>query len=72
MHLYDFSNFNLKNVTFSLKLLMSACLQASTVNITVGSHVWVEDPQLAWINGEIVKIDGQNVHVNTTNGKKVL
>nr|GMC70076.1 myosin-17-like isoform X1 [Ipomoea batatas] len=51
---------------------MSACLQASTVNITVGSHVWVEDPQLAWINGEIVKIDGQNVHVNTTNGKKVV
>lgn len=51
---------------------MSARLQASTINITVGSHVWVEDPQLAWINGEIIKIDGQNVHVNTTNGKKVL
>ena len=47
-------------------------LQASLVNIIVGSHVWVEDPALAWIDGEVIRIDGQDVHVQTTNGKKVI
>lgn len=46
-------------------------LQAAPVNIIVGSHVWVEDPVLAWIDGEVTQLDGQDVHVNTTNGKKV-
>ncbi|XP_042055501.1 myosin-17-like [Salvia splendens] len=45
---------------------------ASLVNIIVGSHVWVEDPALAWIDGEVIRIDGQDVHVQTTNGKKVV
>ncbi|XP_073043958.1 myosin-17-like [Primulina eburnea] len=44
---------------------------ASPVNIIVGSHVWVEDPVLAWIDGEVHKIDGQDVQVHTTNGKKI-
>ncbi|CAI0627898.1 unnamed protein product [Linum tenue] len=42
------------------------------VNIIVGSHVWVEDPEAAWVDGEVVKIDGEQVHVNATNGKKVV
>ncbi|KAJ9551200.1 hypothetical protein OSB04_015245 [Centaurea solstitialis] len=45
-------------------------LQAAPVNIIVGSHVWVEDPSLAWIDGEVTKINGQELHVHTTNGKK--
>lgn len=45
---------------------------ASPVNIVVGSHVWVEDPGLAWIDGQVTRIDGQDVHVQTTNGKKVV
>lgn len=46
-------------------------LQATSVNIIVGSHVWVEDPELAWIDGEVFKIAGDEVHVHTTNGKTV-
>ncbi|KAL2229130.1 UNVERIFIED_CONTAM: Myosin-17 [Sesamum indicum] len=46
--------------------------KASPVNIVVGSHVWVEDPGLAWIDGQVTRIDGQDVHVQTTNGKKVV
>ncbi|KAG2311288.1 hypothetical protein Bca4012_025720 [Brassica carinata] len=42
------------------------------VNIIVGSHVWIEDPGLAWIDGEVVKINGEDVHVQTTNGKTVV
>lgn len=45
-------------------------LQAS-VNIIVGSHVWVEDPKLAWKDGEVIKIHGQDVHVKTSDGKEV-
>nr|DAD49059.1 TPA_asm: hypothetical protein HUJ06_018996 [Nelumbo nucifera] len=42
------------------------------VNIVVGSHVWVEDPLLAWIDGEVTRINGHEIHINTTNGKKVV
>lgn len=46
-------------------------LQAAPVNIIVGTHVWVDDPVLAWIDGEVFKISGEDVHVHTTNGKTV-
>ncbi|KAB5552541.1 hypothetical protein DKX38_009852 [Salix brachista] len=42
---------------------------ATTDNIIVGSHVWVEDPVLAWIDGEVLRINGGEVHVQATNGK---
>lgn len=45
---------------------------AAPVNIVVGSHVWVEDPGLAWVDGEVSLINGQEVEVRTTNGKKVV
>ncbi|RVX05381.1 Myosin-17 [Vitis vinifera] len=48
------------------------CLQAAPVNIIVGSHVWVEDPVLAWIDGEVFRINSQEVHVHITNGKTVV
>ncbi|XVF86852.1 hypothetical protein PTKIN_Ptkin18bG0075400 [Pterospermum kingtungense] len=41
-------------------------------NIIIGSHVWVEDPGLAWIDGEVIRINGNEVHVKTTNGKTVV
>ena len=46
-------------------------MQASLDNIIVGSHVWVEDPVLAWVDGEVFKINGNEVHAHTTNGKTV-
>ena len=41
------------------------------MNVIVGSHVWVEDPKEAWIDGEVLKIDGQEVQIQTTNEKMV-
>ncbi|KAG9452106.1 hypothetical protein H6P81_005010 [Aristolochia fimbriata] len=41
------------------------------VNIIVGSHVWVEDPGTAWIDGEVTKISGTSAEIDTSNGKKV-
>lgn len=41
------------------------------MNIIVGSHVWVEDPEIAWIDGEVLDIKGSNATIVTTNGKTV-
>ncbi|KAK6941316.1 Myosin, N-terminal, SH3-like [Dillenia turbinata] len=51
---------------------MSHPLQAAPVNIIVGSHVWVEDPKLAWIDGEVFSINDDEVHVQTTDGRKIV
>lgn len=46
-------------------------MQAASVNIIVGTHVWVEDRIEAWIDGEVTRINGEEVHVHTPNGKLV-
>ncbi|KAL7167841.1 hypothetical protein ACSBR2_038313 [Camellia fascicularis] len=45
---------------------------AAPVNIIVGSHVWVEDPTLAWIDGVVNRINGQELLVQITDGKTVV
>ncbi|XP_050382185.1 myosin-17-like isoform X1 [Argentina anserina] len=45
---------------------------APPVNIIVGSHVWVEDPKEAWVGGEVSRINGDEVHVQTKNRKTVV
>ncbi|ESQ51775.1 hypothetical protein EUTSA_v10016137mg [Eutrema salsugineum] len=42
------------------------------VNITLGSHVWVEDPELAWIDGEVTEIKGTNATILTANEKTIV
>ncbi|KAL6909325.1 hypothetical protein ACP4OV_001606 [Aristida adscensionis] len=37
----------------------------------VGSHVWVEDPDEAWMDGLVEEINGDELVINCTNGKKV-
>ncbi|CAI0419969.1 unnamed protein product [Linum tenue] len=56
----------------TLNKLLFIYLQAAPDNIIVGSHVWIEDPKLAWIDGEVTRISGKDVHVRTTNGKNVV
>jgi len=34
------------------------------VKVTVGSQVWVEDPDEAWLDGEVVEANGQEIKVN--------
>lgn len=57
----------LRDQGFSLLFSM-----AGPDNIIIGSQGWVEDPNLAWIDGEVVRINGNEVHVKTTNGKTVV
>ncbi|CAK7341033.1 unnamed protein product [Dovyalis caffra] len=46
-------------------------VKGSTENIIVGSEVWVEDQELAWLHGTVSKITGQDAEIETSNGKKV-
>ncbi|XP_048323404.2 myosin-12 isoform X1 [Ziziphus jujuba] len=47
-------------------------LQGTPVNIIVGSHVWAEDPEDAWIDGEVREIKGRDATIITTNGKTIV
>ncbi|CAL4920245.1 unnamed protein product [Urochloa decumbens] len=49
---------------------MSAPLQASKGRFVVGSHVWVEDPDEAWMDGLVEEINGDELVINCTSGKK--
>ncbi|XP_020530175.1 myosin-12-like [Amborella trichopoda] len=46
--------------------------QGTPVNIVVGSHVWVEDPEEAWMDGEVLEIKGSEAKIVTTNEKTVV
>ncbi|KAL4184475.1 hypothetical protein AMTRI_Chr10g225820 [Amborella trichopoda] len=45
---------------------------AVPVSIVVGSHVWVEDPALAWADGKVTQINGGDIEIQTSNGKMVV
>ncbi|KAF3784216.1 Myosin-12 [Nymphaea thermarum] len=49
----------------------SSLKPGTSVNIIVGSHVWTEEPEEAWIEGEVVEIKGDNARIVTTDGKTV-
>ena len=42
------------------------------VNIIVGSHIWVGDPELVWVDGQVLNINGDEAEILTSNGKMVL
>ena len=54
-----------------MALLMSVPFQASKSRFVVGSHVWVEDPDEAWMDGLVEEINGDELVINCTSGKKV-
>lgn len=45
---------------------------ATEKNITVNSQVWVEDPELAWVEAEVLEINGQDVKAQTDSGNLVV
>ena len=46
-------------------------MQVAPINIIVNSHVWVEDSKVAWIDGEVLEINGQKDKIQLTNGKTI-
>ncbi|CAN4112840.1 unnamed protein product [Withania somnifera] len=45
---------------------------AASVSLLVGSLVWVEDPDIAWIDGEVLEVNGSDIKVLCTSGKTVI
>ncbi|KAJ8547151.1 hypothetical protein K7X08_010737 [Anisodus acutangulus] len=40
-------------------------------SVVVGSHVWVEDPEVAWLDGVVVEVNGEEITVDCSSGKTV-
>ncbi|AES81671.2 putative myosin ATPase [Medicago truncatula] len=45
---------------------------AAVANPIVGTHVWIEDSDIAWIDGEVVGVNGEEIKVLCTSGKTVV
>lgn len=58
-------------ITFLLWILTLFFLQVATFSPAVGSRVWVEDADEAWLDGEVVEISGEQIKVLCTSGKQV-
>ncbi|KAL2230174.1 UNVERIFIED_CONTAM: Myosin-8, partial [Sesamum indicum] len=46
--------------------------KSKTSSIAVGSLVWVEHPEEAWIDGEVVEVNGGEIKVACTSGEEIL
>ncbi|KAJ4726841.1 Myosin [Melia azedarach] len=44
----------------------------SEENIVAGSHVWVEDPESAFVDGLVFNIKAEEAEIQTSNGKRVV
>ena len=53
----------------ALNIFLNA--QVGQLSFVVGSHVWVEDPDLAWIDGEIQESNNEEITVMYESGSKV-
>ncbi|XWS31463.1 hypothetical protein CRYUN_Cryun23aG0078300 [Craigia yunnanensis] len=40
-------------------------------DINVGSRIWVGDPELAWIDGIVINVDGAEAEIQTSDGRMV-
>ncbi|MCH94694.1 unconventional myosin-Va-like, partial [Trifolium medium] len=47
-------------------------MHTAQLNFFVGSHVWVEDPDVAWIEGEILESKDQVITISNESGTKVV
>ncbi|KAK7819265.1 myosin-8 [Quercus suber] len=46
--------------------------QVTQSNLAIGSHVWVEDPEAAWIDGEVEEVNNEDIKINCTSGRTVV
>ncbi|CAL9023541.1 unnamed protein product [Prunus brigantina] len=42
---------------------MKVAMKAKPVTIVVGSQIWVENPELVWIDGEVINIKGEDAEI---------
>lgn len=46
-------------------------IQGVPENIVVGSHVWVGDPEVIWIGGQVLSINGEDAEIQISDERKV-
>ncbi|KFK40409.1 hypothetical protein AALP_AA3G369800 [Arabis alpina] len=51
---------------------MNAPVKMASSTVVVGSFVWVEDPEEAWIDGEVTEVKGDEINVQCSSGKTVV
>uniref|UniRef100_M4EP56 Uncharacterized protein n=1 Tax=Brassica campestris TaxID=3711 RepID=M4EP56_BRACM len=56
---------------FSRGITFPEKINAASAKVSVGSHVWVEDPDEAWIDGEVEEANSDEITVNCS-GKTVV
>ncbi|KAG9447665.1 hypothetical protein H6P81_013793 [Aristolochia fimbriata] len=44
---------------------------ATQLSVAVGAHVWVEDPDVAWIDGVVLEVNGEDIKIQCSNEKTV-
>ncbi|KAJ1427613.1 P-loop containing nucleoside triphosphate hydrolase [Sesbania bispinosa] len=49
---------------------LPASLHAAQLNFVVGSHVWIEDSDEAWLDGEILETKDEEITVNCESGTR--
>ncbi|WRX08322.1 IQ motif [Theobroma cacao] len=59
-------------VLFLLWLAEVVGFKAITAGLGVGSLVWVEDSDIAWIDGEVVEVKREDIKVLCTSGKTIV
>ncbi|KAL2463235.1 Myosin ATPase [Forsythia ovata] len=65
---HEESEKNLRTPDFLGKGIM--CVDVTVpASIAVGSHAWVEDSEVAWIDGEVVEVNDEEVKVICISGK---
>jgi len=69
-----FSHIKHMQLVFNVNVFLQAAqasVAAAQASVAVGSQVWVEDPDVAWIDGEVIKVNGDTVTVKWSNEKTV-
>ncbi|KAG5379741.1 hypothetical protein IGI04_027583 [Brassica rapa subsp. trilocularis] len=70
-----FGVIRISNLVSSEILLLAPLIEGSygmAENIMVDSHVWVEDPDVAWIDGVVVDIKADQATVKTNDDREVI
>ncbi|KAB5568287.1 hypothetical protein DKX38_002080 [Salix brachista] len=70
-HHDDFFHDNLGKFGAALGTKLELEHDGMPANVEIGSHVWVEDPEVAWIDGIVINIEQDEVEVQTRDGKTV-
>lgn len=52
-------------------VIIPPLLQTVTTTIAVGSPVWVEDSEAAWVDGDVTEVNGAEITVLCSSGKTV-